>query len=289
MKTKIITDSNCELSQEYLIENNVHVVPFYFQLSGIEYEDNFGKGISYKDFYNKLREGEMSTTAQINPYIFENLFDEYIAAGYAIIYIGFSSALSETFNCAQIAKNSVLAKNSNADITVFDTRSASASQGLILYQAIEMLKKGKTKEELIESLSILRKRVNVWFIVDSLEHLKRGGRISATNAALGYLLEIKPILKLDREGKIVVADKVRGRKKSIRTLLDKFNELASEQELQTVFIHHADCLEEAEFLKTMITSSNKANEVFINYMGPIIGSHTGPGSLAIAFLGNQED
>lgn len=289
MKIKIITDSNSELSKEYLAENNVHVLPFYFQLSGIEYEDNFGNGINYKDFYNKLREGEISTTAQINPFIFEKIFEEYITAGYSIIYIGFSSALSETFNCAQIAKDSVLSRNCSADITVFDSRSASASQGLIIYQTIEMLNKGCTKEELIDYLSILRKRVNAWFIVDSLEHLKRGGRISATSATLGYLLEVKPILKLDREGKIVVADKVRGRKKSIRYLFDKFNELAIKQESQIVFVHHADCLEEAEFLKNLITSSNGLVKVLINNMGPIIGSHTGPGSLAIAFLGNQVD
>jgi DegV family protein with EDD domain len=289
MKIKIITDSNCELPKEYLVENNIHVVPFYFQLGGIEYEDNFGKGISYKDFYNKLREGEMSSTTQITPFIFEKIFDEYIAAGYSVIYIGFSSALSETFNCAQIARNSIMLRKSNADITVFDTRSASAGQGLIVYQTVEMLKKGRTKDELIDSLKLLRKYENTWFIVYSLEHLKRGGRISATNAALGYLLEIKPILKLDNEGKIVVADKVRGRKKSIRSLFDKFDEFASVQEPQTVFIHHADCLEDAESLKTLITNSKKANEVFINDMGPIIGSHTGPGSLAIAFVGSQKN
>ena len=288
MKIKIITDSNCELSQEYVVENNIHVVPFHFQLGGIEYEDNFGKGMSYKNFYNKLREGEMSSTTQITPFIFENTFDEYVTAGYAVIYIGFSSALSETFNCAQIARNSIISRKSNADITVFDTRSASAGQGLIVYQAVEMLKKGNTKEEIIDSLRLLRKNENTWFIVDNLDHLKRGGRISSTNAALGYLLEIKPILELDNEGKIVVADKVRGRKKSIKSLSDKFNEFASNKKSQTVFIHHADCIEEAEFLKMMIISDNKVNEVFINDMGPVIGSHTGPGSIAIAFVGNQK-
>ncbi len=286
MKIKIITDSTCELSKEYIDENRIHVVPFSFQLSGIEYEDNFGIELNYKDFYNKLRKGEMSSTTQITPFIFEKIFEEYVNKGYAVIYIGFSSALSETFNCAQIARNTIMSRESDADITIFDTRSASAGQGLIVYQVIEMLKQGRTKDEIIDGLKLLRKKVNSWFIVDNLNHLKRGGRISATNAALGYLLEIKPILKLDNEGKIVVADKVRGRKKSIRSLFDKFDEFASDKELQTVFIHHADCLEEAEFLKTMIISSNKVKEVFVNDMGPIIGSHTGPGSLAIAFVGN---
>ncbi|GAB6106055.1 MAG: fatty acid-binding protein DegV [Firmicutes bacterium HGW-Firmicutes-1] len=288
MKIKIITDSNCELSKEYIIENHVHVIPFYFQLGGIEYKDNFGSEVSYKEFYNRLRNGEMSTTTQITPFIFEEIFNEYINEGYDVIYLGFSSALSETFNCAQIARNSILSRNSDANITVFDTRSASSGQGLIVFKVIEMLNMGRTKEEIIDNLKILRMNLNSWFIVDNLEHLKRGGRISATNAAFGKIMEIKPILKLDYEGKIVASDKVRGRKKSIKALFDKFENNAFDNEIQTVFIHHADCLKDAESLKMMITRCNKVKEVIINEMGPIIGSHTGPGSIAIAFLGNQK-
>ena len=287
MKIKIVTDSNCELSKEYVVENNIHVVPFSFQVSGIEYEDNFGRELSYLEFYRKLRNCEVSSTTQITPFTFEEIFDEYVTEGYAVIYFGFSSALSETFNCAQIARNTIISRNKNADITVFDTRSASAGQGLLVHYAADMIKKGSTKDEIVDRLEILRMYENTLFIVDNLEHLKRGGRISATNAALGYLLEIKPILELNYEGKIVVADKVRGRKKSIKHLSDKFGELASEKESQTVFIHHADCVGEAEFLKTLITKEYKIKEIYINEMGPVIGSHAGPGSIAIAFVGSK--
>ena len=177
MKPLIVTDSNCDLSSEYIKENNVSVIPLYFHLKGKDYEDNFGESISYKQFYDELRRAEVCTTAQITPYKFEECFRKHVLDGYSIIYIGFSSGLSETYNNAILARKTILEENKAADITVIDTRSATAGQGLIVTYACEMLKNGKSKEDIVNWIEDNKLKVNHWFIVDSLDHLKRGGRI----------------------------------------------------------------------------------------------------------------
>lgn len=287
MKALIITDSNCDLSAEYIKVNNIPVVPFYFHLRGKDYEDNFGGSISYKEFYDELRKGEMSTTAQITSYNFEEYFRKYVSKGYSIIYIGFSSALSETYNNAITAKKAILEENKYADITVIDTRSATAGQGLLVYYACEMLKQGKSKEDIVSWVEDKKLKVNIWFTVDSLEHLKKGGRISATSATLGTVLDVKPILIVDKEGKLDTIKKVRGRKKSVRTLLDEFKDRVINPEEQTIFINHGDCLEDAKYLKNLLMNEVKVKNVVINYVGPVIGTHTGPGILCIAYIGRS--
>ena len=286
MKTLIITDSNCDLSAEYIKENNIHVIPFHFNLKGTEHEDKlFDGSINYKEFYDELRKGEMSTTTQITPYKFEECFGKYVSEGYSIIYIGFSSGLSGTYNNAIMAERSILEENKYADITVIDTRSATSGQGLLVYYACEMLKQGKSKEDIVNWIEDNKLKVNIWFTVDSLDHLKRGGRISAISATLGTILEVKPVLNIDKNGKLVVMKKVRGRKKSVRILLEEFKDRVIDFEKQTIFINHGDCLEDAEYLKSLILDEVKVKNVLINYIGPVIGAHTGQGVLCIAFIG----
>ena len=286
MKTLIITDSNCDLSAEYIKENNIHVIPFHFNLKGTEHEDKlFDGSINYKEFYDELRKGEMSTTTQITPYKFEEYFGKYVSEGYSIIYIGFSSGLSGTYNNAIMAERSILEENKYADITVIDTRSATSGQGLLVYYACEMLKQGKSKEDIVNWIEDNKLKVNIWFTVDSLDHLKRGGRISAISATLGTILEVKPVLNIDKNGKLVVMKKVRGRKKSVRILLEEFKYRVIDFEKQTIFINHGDCLEDAEYLKSLILDEVKVKNVLINYIGPVIGAHTGQGVLCIAFIG----
>lgn len=287
MRRLIITDSNCDLSTEYTKENNIPIIPFHFHLKGKEYEDNFGESISYKDFYDELRNGEMSTTAQITPDIFEDVFNKYVSEGYSIIYIGFSSALSETYNNAVLAKKMIMCTDKSADITVIDSKSATVGQGLLVYYASEMLKKGISNEEIVNWVEDNKFKVNHWFTVDSLEHLKRGGRISSASATLGTLLEVKPVLFIDHEGKLVAVNKVRGRKRSVRILFEEFKKRVLHPEEQIVFISHGDCLEDAQHLKNLIMSEVGVKDVIINYLGPVIGTHTGPGLLCIAFFGSD--
>ena len=289
MKPIIITDSNCDLTAEYLKENNIPVIPFYFNLKGQDYADDFGKSISYKEFYNELRNGEMPTTAQITPFVFEEYFRKYISEGYSIVYIGFSSALSESYNNSVLAKSSILEEKPNADITVIDTKSATTGQGLMVFYACEMLKQGKSKEDIVSWIEDNKLKVNVWFAVDSLDHLKRGGRLSAASTAFGTLLDVKPILIIDNEGKLVPVKKVRGRKKAIRELLEELKNKIINPEEQTIYITHGDCIEDAEYLKSQIIREVNVKKIIVNYLGPIIGTHTGPGLICIAFVGKDRE
>lgn len=289
MKPIIITDSNCDLTAEYLKENNIPVIPFYFNLKGQDYADDFGKSISYKEFYDELRNGEMPTTAQITPFIFEEYFRKYISEDYSIVYIGFSSALSGSYNNSVLAKSKILEEEPNADITVIDTKSATIGQGLLVFYACEMLKQGKSKEDIVNWIEDNKLKVNIYFTVDSLDHLKRGGRLSATSAAFGTLLDIKPILIVDNEGKLVPIKKVRGRKKAIRELLGELENKIINPEEQTIYITHGDCIEDAIYLRDLLMREIKVKNVVINYLGPIIGTHTGPGLICIAFVGKGRE
>jgi len=285
MKTIIITDSNCDLSSGYLKENNIPVIPFHFQLKGKNYEDNFGGSMGYQEFYDELRGGEMPTTAQITPFVFEEYFRKYVSEGYSIIYICFSSALSESYSHSVLAKKTILKEDSKANITVIDTRSATAGQGLLVYYACEMLKQGKSKEDIVNWIEDNKLKVNIWFTVDSLDYLRRGGRLSAASATVGALLDVKPLLFVDNNGKLVPVKKVRGRKKAIKGLLEEFQNRVINPEEQTIFISHGDCIEDAEYLKKLVMNEGKVKNVVINYVGPVIGAHTGPGILCIAYIG----
>ncbi|HAQ40458.1 MAG TPA: fatty acid-binding protein DegV [Clostridiales bacterium] len=286
MKTIIITDSCCDLPYEYIRENNLEVIPFPYSISGKEYMDDFGKTLSYEGFYNELRNGAMPSTSQITVYTFEQVFKKYVAEGNAVIYIGFSSALSQTFNNSIAARNNILEKLPEADITVIDSKSASVGLGLIVFYANELVKQGRSKDEIIEWIESNKLKSNHWFIIDSLDHLKRGGRISATSAAVGTILDVKPMLNVDNDGKLNVVKKIRGRKKAIRGLLDELQNIKNPEE-QTLFINHGGCIKDAEQLKKLVLNEVNVKNVFINYVGPIIGSHTGPGMLCLVFMGDS--
>lgn len=289
MKTIIITDSNCDLNEEYLNENMIPVIPFRFNLNGKDYIDDFGRSISHKEFYDKLRKGEMSTTSQITPFTYEEVFKRYVLEGYSIIYIGFSSKLSGSFNNSLLAQKSVLEELPSADITVIDSKSASIGQGMLVCQSNDLLKQGKTKYEIIEWIENTKRNVNHWFTIDSLEHLKRGGRITSANAAIGSLLSVKPVLNMLNDGSLNVEDKVRGRKKSLRFIYEEYKTRVVNPEKQTIFIAHGDCREDAEYLKTLVMNGTNPKKIEINQLGPIIGSHTGPGAVVLTFIGEKRE
>lgn len=287
MKTIVMTDSCCDLPYDFIKESNIHVIPFTYHMDGEDYSDDFGKSLDYKEFYNRIRKGSMPTTSQITAFTFEENFRKFTSEGYSVIYIGFSSQLSSTFNNAILARNMLLEENPSLDITLIDSRSASVGQGAIIFYVSQMLKEGKSKEEIIQWVEENKLKVNHWFVVDSLEHLKRGGRISSASAAVGTLLDIKPLLNVDDYGKLNVIKKIRGRKKAIKTLLDVLKLNIVNPEEQVIFINHGDCLDEAEYLKELLLKEVRVKDVMINYVGPIIGTHTGPGMLCMVFLGQD--
>ena len=287
MGIKIITDSACDLTRDYIKNNNIGLLSLILNLNGQAIKDDLGETLSYKDFYNKMREGATPTTSQINAHEFEEEFIKYIKNGDSIIYISLSSSLSGTFNSANIAKNNLMNEYPNANIYLVDSLSVSVGQGLLVAKACEMRDSGIVAEEIVNWLEENKRKVIHSILIDDLNHLKRGGRISGATAAIGGLLNIKPTLFLDDEGKLIQGEKIKGKKKALRFLVNEVREKAVDTENEILYICHGDCLEEAETLRDMILEEVKFKNVIINYVGNVVGAHAGPGVLAAVFLGSN--
>ena len=287
MGIKIITDSACDLTRDYIKNNNIGLLSLILNLNGQAIKDDLGETLSYKDFYNKMREGATPTTSQINAHEFEEEFIKYIKNGDSIIYISLSSSLSGTFNSANIAKNNLMNEYPNANIYLVDSLSVSVGQGLLVAKACEMRDSGIGAEEIVNWLEENKRKVIHSILIDDLNHLKRGGRISGATAAIGSLLNIKPTLFLDDEGKLIQGEKIKGKKKALRFLVNEVREKAVDTENEILYICHGDCLEEAETLRDMILEEVKFKNVIINYVGNVVGAHAGPGVLAAVFLGSN--
>lgn len=287
MGIKIITDSACDLTRDYIKNNNIGLLSLILNLNGQAIKDDLGETLSYKDFYNKMREGATPTTSQINAHEFEEEFIKYIKNGDSIIYISLSSSLSGTFNSANIAKNNLMNEYPNANIYLVDSLSVSVGQGLLVAKACEMRDSGIGAEEIVNWLEENKRKVIHSILIDDLNHLKRGGRISGATAAIGGLLNIKPTLFLDDEGKLIQGEKIKGKKKALRFLVNEVREKAVDTENEILYICHGDCLEEAETLRDMILEEVKFKNVIISYVGNVIGAHAGPGVLAAVFLGSN--
>ncbi|MBE6066492.1 MAG: DegV family protein [Clostridium lundense] len=287
MNTVIVIDSCSDLPRDFVEKNNIPSLGINVVLNGREFVDDFGKTVTYKEFYDAVREGEMPTTAQVNSETYKEEFLKHVKENKSIIYLAFSSGLSGSINSANIAKSEILEEYENADITIIDTKSASLGEGLIVYYAYDMLKKGCSKEEIVNWVEKNKLKVNHWVIADDLNHLKRGGRISGTQAVVGTLLNIKPVIKVDDEGRLIPVAKVKGRKKALKTLVDKFREKVVNPEEQVIFISHSDCASDAELVKSMILEEFKVKDFIINQIGPGIGSHTGIGTVTLFFMGDS--
>ncbi|WP_195958914.1 DegV family protein [Clostridium saudiense] len=287
MGIKIITDSACDLTRDYIKNNNIGLLSLILNLNGQAIKDDLGETLSYKDFYNKMREGATPTTSQINAHEFEEEFIKYIKNGDSIIYISLSSSLSGTFNSANIAKNNLMNEYPNVNIYLVDSLSVSVGQGLLVAKACEMRDSGIGAEEIVNWLEENKRKVIHSILIDDLNHLKRGGRISGATAAIGGLLNIKPTLFLDDEGKLIQGEKIKGKKKALRFLVNEVREKAVDTENEILYICQGDCLEEAETLRDMILEEVKFKNVIINYVGNVIGAHAGPGVLAAVFLGSN--
>ena len=287
MGKKIITDSACDLKREYIDKNNIALLSLILNLEGQAIKDDLGKSLSYEEFYNKMRHGATPTTSQINAHDFEEEFTKYIKNGDSIIYISISSSLSGTFNSANIARNNLIEEYPEAKIELVDSSSVSMGQGLLVLKACEMRDNGASIDEIVEWLEENKRKVIHSILIDDLNHLKRGGRISGATATIGSLLNIKPSAYLDDEGKLVQGEKIKGKKKALRFLANEVKERAVETENEVLYICHGDCLEEAEALRDIILQEVKFKDVIINYVGNVVGAHAGPGVLAAIFLGKN--
>lgn len=287
MDTVVITDCCCDLPYDYICKNKIEMLSLSLIIEGDTQKDHLAETQGYTEFYNKMRQGMVPTTSQINSYEYENKFMEHLNKNKKVLYIGFSSGLSGSINSALSAKKLILEKYPEAPLFIIDSKCASMGQGLLVYYGIEQIKKGLSIEEVVKNLEELKLKIQHWFTVSDLNYLFKGGRVSRSAMTIGTLLQIKPILTVDKEGKLVPVEKVKGRKKSIRCLLDKVHQYIEQGEKKIVFISHADALEEAEALKEKILQIEGVQEVMVNNIGATIGSHAGPGTLAVFFLGDK--
>lgn len=281
----IYTDSACDLKPDVLKSINVECIQLSFRFDNDD-KDYLNNEMDIKTFYDRMRKGETAKTSAINPETFSHRFEELLSEGRDILYIGFSSGLSTTFNSARIAADELKAKYPERKIICVDSLCASAGQGLLVYLALQKKNAGATIEETAKFVEDNALSLCHWFTVDDLVYLKRGGRISPTVALVGGILGIKPVLHVDNEGKLVSVSKVRGRKASLNALLDKYGELAKDTK-GTVYISNADCSEDVEYLKEQFKGQYKTEVEIVTDIGPVIGAHSGPGTMAVFFLGKE--
>ncbi|MCL4078669.1 DegV family protein [Coriobacteriia bacterium Es71-Z0120] len=282
-------DSCSDLTPEIVERFDVEELHFPFTLNGEERLDDFGRSFPHRDFYQAMRGGAVPTTAQIPRVEYEALFRKAAESGRTLVYLAFSSGLSGTFDTAHLVRQSVLAEFPEADIRLVDTLNASAAEGFLVYHAMQMHANGASADEIVDFVERRKLLVNGYFTLENLETLRRGGRISDAAAAAGTVLDIKPILTIDRAGKLVLKRSVRGRKKSMSALLDIMAERRDPSLGDTVAIAHADAPDEAAVLKAMVAERFGPSEIIELAVGPVIGSHVGPGMLAVVFWGAERE
>ncbi len=285
----IITDVTSDLSATLLEKLNIISIPMEFTVNNqsfTHYAD--ARNFSYQDFYSNLRAGKTAKTTQINMATFASYFEQIIESGKDILYIGFSSALSGTYQASMIAANELMEKYPECSIRCVDSFGASLGEGLLVYTAAHKKGEGLTLEELYQWALDQRHHVCHWFTVDDLNHLKRGGRISAASAVLGSALSIKPVLHVNPAGQLIPVDKVRGRKKALKSLVDHMLRTCVAPENQTVFIGHGDCFDDAQIVATLIREHLPVKDIIIDYIGPVIGAHSGPGTVALFYFGSEK-
>ena len=282
----IFTDSSCDLSQDMLIDRGVASASLSFRFDDDKKEFSNNE-LPIKEFYDKMRQGGVAKTSAANAETFAIEFEKILKNKNDILYIGFSSGLSTTFNSARLAAESLKGKYPERKILLVDTLAASAGIALLLDMVIEKKKSGATIEEAAEYAENNKLKICHWFTVDDLVYLKRGGRVSAAAALVGNMLGIKPVLHVDNDGHLVNVAKVRGRRASILALASKYGELCDDEGNKIVYISHADCLAEAEELGKIIKEKYGAETKLITNVGTVIGAHAGPGTIALFFVGKE--
>lgn len=285
MRYKIITDTCCDYSPEMYKELDLEVVPLSVLYKGQTYNEYTEQWL--KELYDSMRRGESASTSAVNPEGWANVIEPVLKEGMDALVLAFSSGLSTTYQSAVIAAQDLREKYPDRKINVVDTLCASMGQGLLVWYACQKRDEGMSLEEVTAWCEENKLHLCHWFTVDDLMHLKRGGRVSAATAVAGTLLQIKPILHVDDAGKLINVGKARGRKASIQTLCNKVGELGIEGANDTIFICHGDCPEDAKLLESMLKEKYGVKNVITYCIGAVIGSHSGPGTLAVFFLGKH--
>ena len=282
---RIITDSCSDLTPELIGQLDITVVPLNMLFQGENRRDSVGEDI--KEVYAALRQGEVASTSALNPDQWALEIEPVLKAGEDVLVLVFSSGLSTTYQSAVIAATDLAEKYPERSIRVVDTLCASLGGGLLVYHACRKRDAGMTLDELAQWVEENRLKLCHWFTVDDLMYLKRGGRVSAATALVGTVLKIKPVLHVDDEGHLINVSKVRGRKAAIEMLVEKMEKTAIPGENDFITICHGDCIEDAQYLAQLAKERCGVKEVFIGYTGAVIGSHSGPGTLALFFLGEN--
>ena len=288
MSYTIVTDSSCNLTSKTIDDYGLEIISLKY-FAGDKAFESYTKGTDpdFKAFYDMARKKEPLSTTLASPELCEQVFDKVLATGSDLIYIGFSSGLSGTFQVARNILEELKEKYPNQKIYYVDSLAASLGQGLLVHYAVNKKNEGATIEELYDWLMENRLNLCHWFTVDDLFYLKRGGRVSGAAAVMGTVLSIKPVLHVDDNGKLIPKAKAIGRKRAIETLVTKMKETAINPEEQVIYISHGDCLEDAEYLAELVKKEMNVKEVYIHYIEPVIGCHAGPGTLALFFMGTN--
>lgn len=283
----ICTDSTCDLPKEYKEKNNIMSIFLTYTLDGMNCPDDESSSISSHEFYDSMRNGKLPVTSQLNATQFTEKIEPLVKAGNDILFIAFSSGLSGTYQSCCMGADELREKYPDRKIIVIDSLCASLGEGLLVHYAAKNLNNGMSLEENAEWIENNKLNVCHEFTVEDLNHLHRLGRVSKTTALLGSLIGIKPVMHMDDNGKLTVVSKARGRMASLDKMVDTMMKLAIEPEKQDIFISHGDCVADAEKLADKVENKFGKRPCLINYVGSVIGSHSGPGTLALFYIGTH--
>lgn len=285
MNDYIVTvNSTVDVPREWLQERNVPFVPLKYTIDGETYQDMLG--LSPKEFFAKLREGKMSVTTQVNPEEAKEALEPFLKEGKDVLHLAFSSGLSGTCNSMRMAAEELKEEYPDRKIIIVDTLCACMGEALLLYYVLKRKSEGLTVEEAAEWAEEHKLNICHNVTIDDLYHLQRGGRVSKTAAVLGSIVQIKPMIHMDNEGKLQVIGKERGRKKSLQKIVERAAEQAKGWENDLIMITHGDCIEDAEYVAELVRKKMRISNILINNIGTVIGSHTGPGVVAVFCMGN---
>lgn len=288
MSFAIVTDSCANLPERLIERYHLYILSLMFRVGDKEYYSYIqGEVTDLAPFYDMMRKKEAVSTSQINPDVCSAMFRSVLDEGQDLLYIGFSSALSSTFQTAHMVLEELRAAYPQRKIYALDTLGASLGEGLLVWYAANRREQGESIEQVYQWLLENRLHLCHWFTVDDLFFLQRGGRVSSAAALFGTMLGVKPVLHMDNEGRLIPVAKVRGRKNSLDALIQRMEKLAIRPQEQTVFITHGDCIDDAQYVEREVRRRMRVRDVLINYVDPVIGAHSGPGTVALFFLGSE--
>ncbi len=281
----ITSDTTCDLPLEYTEKYGIDIVPLYYMLDDVVYGEEIN--LTPKEFYQKMRGGKLPTTMAVNPDSTRRHFVKQLEAGFDILHIAFSSGLSSSYETAYVVGDELSKEYPDRKIIVIDSKCASMGQGLFVHKAVMNREKGMSLDDNAKWLEENKLHVCHQFTVDDLHHLHRGGRVSKATAIIGTMINVKPVLHVDNEGKLVSLNNVRGRKKALNVLVDNMAKNISGYDNDIIFISHGDCIEDANYVADQIRERFGIQQFLINYVCPTVGAHSGPGTLALFFMGEN--